>query len=48
MSNLINTCLKEISSTFNLLHIKKPEYTNIENKENKSILMIEIKIQESV
>jgi hypothetical protein len=54
MSNLINTCLKEISSNFNLLQMKKREYTKKDNKDNnKSILMIEMKnylnkIQESV
>ena len=54
MSNLINTCLKEISSNFNLLQMKKREYTKKGTKNNnKSILMIEMKnylnkIQESV
>ena len=53
MSNLINTCLKEISSNFNLLQMKKREYTKKDNQDNKSLLMIEMKgylnkIQESV
>ena len=53
MSNLINTCLKEISSNFNLLQMKKREYTKKDNQDSKPLLMIEMKdylnkIQESV
>ena len=37
MSNLINSCLKEISSNFNLFQMKKREYTKKDNKDNNKV-----------